>query len=213
MTPESNPSKLRGPRSLWIRLWHWLDALAILGLLSTVLLRKTFLSWRTNSAFIETTLRDAGTPITPELAKQIAVGIREPMWDFHYIFGFTLAGLFVARIILGLIPGQHPMFGSLRKYYKRPAGSRPSKHFLAIKAGYAAFYIMVTFMIVTGFLMYFKTELSLSKDLAGNIKEIHELSMWFFAAFVVVHTLGVVVAENQDEPGLVSDMINGGDDK
>lgn len=212
MTSKNNPSTLRGTRSIWIRLWHWLDALAILGLLSTVLLRKTFLSWHTNSAFIETTLHDAGTTITPELAKQIAVGIREPMWDFHYIFGFTLAGLFVVRIILGLIPGQHPMFGGLRKYFKAPAGSKPSKHFLAIKAGYAIFYAMVTFMIVTGLSMYFKTELSLSKDLVGNIKELHELSMWFFAAFVVVHIVGVVVSENQEEPGLVSDMINGGED-
>jgi len=212
MKSETNPSTLRGTRSIWIRLWHWLDALAILGLLGTVLLRKTFLSWRTNSAFIETTLHDAGTTITPELAKKIAVGLRDPMWDFHYIFGFTLIGLFVVRIILGLIPGQHPMFGGLRKYFAAPAGSRPSKHFLAIKAGYAVFYAMVLFMSVTGTLMYFKTELSLSKDLAGNIKEIHELSMWFFAAFVVIHTAAVVVAENQDEPGLVSDMINGGDE-
>jgi len=35
--------------------------------------------------------------------------------------------------------------------------------------------------------------------------------MWFFAAFVVLHTAGVVIAENQDEPGLVSDMLNGGE--
>ncbi len=206
----NNPSSLRGTRSVWLRLWHWLDALVILGLLGTVLLRKTFLSWRTNSTFIETTLQDAGTTITPELAKELAIGLRSPMWEFHYVFGFTLAGLFVVRIILGLIPGQHPMFGGLRKYFSAPAGKRPSKHFLAVKAGYAVFYAMVCFMVVSGLSMYFKTELSLSSDLAGSIKELHELSMWFFAAFVAVHTVGVIVAENQDDAGLVSDMINGG---
>ncbi len=211
MKSEDNPSSLRGKRSIWFRLWHWLDALVILGLLGTVLLRKTFLSWRTNSAFIETTLQDAGTTITPELAKKIAVGLREPMWDFHYIFGFTLAGLFIIRIILGFMPGQHPMLGGLRKYFKAPAGAKPSKHFFLVKAGYAVFYVMVTFMITSGLLMYFKTELSLPKDLTGLLKEVHELSMWFFAAFVVVHTAGVVVAENQDDAGLVSDMIHGGE--
>ena len=211
MKSEENPSSLRGPKSLWFRLWHWIDALAIFGLLGTVLLRKTFLSWRTNSTFIETKLQEAGTTITPELAKEIAVGLRDPMWDFHYIFGFTLAGLFVLRIILGFMPGQHPMLGGLRKYFKAPEGSKPNKHFLLVKAGYAVFYVMVTFMITSGLLMYFKTELSLAKDLVHDIKEIHELSMWYFAAFVVLHIGGVVFVENQEDPGLVSDMLNGGE--
>jgi len=34
------------------RVWHWLNATVILGLLGTVFLRKTFLSWRTNSELI-----------------------------------------------------------------------------------------------------------------------------------------------------------------
>ena len=46
-----------------------------------------------------------------------------------------------------------------------------------------------------------------------SIKEIHELMMWFFVAFAGGHILGIVMAENKEDSGLVSDMINGGDPK
>ncbi len=84
---------------LSLRLWHWINSLVILGILGTVLLRKTFLSWRTNSALIEEMLNDAGTIISPELAKSIAVEIRNPMWDWHIYLGFTMGVLFLARIL------------------------------------------------------------------------------------------------------------------
>ena len=35
--------------SLQLRIWHWLHAITVLGLLGTFFLRKTFLSWRANS--------------------------------------------------------------------------------------------------------------------------------------------------------------------
>ncbi len=38
--------------SLKFRLWHWLNTLVIFGLLGTVFLRKTFLSWRDNSEIL-----------------------------------------------------------------------------------------------------------------------------------------------------------------
>ena len=33
--------------SLQLRVWHWLHAVVVLGLLGTFFLRKTFLSWPT----------------------------------------------------------------------------------------------------------------------------------------------------------------------
>jgi len=68
----------------------------------------------------------------------------------------------------------------------------------------------VLFMITTGFLMYFKAPLALSKDLVGSIKDVHELMMWFFVIFSGGHVLGVLVAEHRGEGGIVSDMIHGG---
>ena len=91
-----------GPKTKLIRVWHWLNAMALFGLMATAILRKTFLSWRTNSAIIVDKMAEAGTTVTPELAKDIAVTIRTPMWDFHYIFGFELkVSLFILAMSFG----------------------------------------------------------------------------------------------------------------
>lgn len=199
-----------------LRLWHWLDALAILGLLGTVLLRKTWLSWRTNSAFIADTLAESGTTITPDLAKEIAVGLRAPMWDWHYVLGFTLAGLLVVRFAIAVvIPAQRPWattFRALAGLGKVPLGGKPHAiHFTAVKLLYAAFYLVLAFMVGTGVLMYFGDAIGLSEAVSGGLKEAHEVLMWSFVGFVIVHVAGVVVAELRGEEGTVSDMISGGD--
>jgi Ni/Fe-hydrogenase 1 B-type cytochrome subunit len=198
-----------------LRIWHWINAFVILGLLSTVLLRKTFLSWRTNSALIEAKLRDAGITVTADLAKDIAVSIRTPMWDWHYILGFTLTAALVLRVIVALFVEKKSPFATavcgLRAFFKAPAVERKEAlHYALVKTGYGLFYLCVVVMMTTGLLMYFRNELNLTKDAFEQMKERHEQLMWFFVVFVVGHILGVVVAENQQNQGIVSDMINGG---
>lgn len=201
---------------LGLRLWHWLNALVILGLLATAFLRKTFLSWRSNAALIESKLQEAGTVVTPELAKDIAVSIRAPMWDWHYVFGFMLGGLLVVRVLVGIFavkkcPATHAA-QSAWNLAKVPAGQKAQAvHYTLVKTGYALFYLVTLFMVVSGLLMYFKAELGVSKTVTESVKEVHELMMWFFTVFVVGHILGVVIAENRQDRGLVSDMIHGGE--
>lgn len=200
---------------LSLRVWHWLNALAILGLLGTAFLRKTFLSWRTNSALIESKLQEAGTAITPELAKDIAVSIRTPMWDWHYVLGFTLGALLIVRVLVGVFaikkcPAAHAA-QSAWNLGKVPAGQKVhALHYTLVKTSYALFYLVTLFMVVSGVVMYFKNDLGLAKEAIEPVKEIHELMMWFFVAFVGGHILGVVIAENRQDKGLVSDMIHGG---
>jgi len=50
------------------RVWHWIHAMVILGLLGTVFLRKTFLSWRTNSELLIQKLSEINVDITVEQA-------------------------------------------------------------------------------------------------------------------------------------------------
>ncbi|AFY01089.1 cytochrome b/b6 domain-containing protein [Bdellovibrio bacteriovorus] len=200
---------------LSLRLWHWFNALVILGLLGTAFLRKSFLSWRTNAALIESKMQEAGAAITPDLAKDIAIGIRTPMWDWHYVLGFTLGGLMLVRVLVGIFavkkcPATHAA-QSAWNLRKVPAGQKANAlHYTIVKTGYALFYLVTVFMVVSGVVMYFKTELGISKEALNPVKEFHELMMWFFTAFVVGHILGLVIAENRQDKGLVSDMIHGG---
>lgn len=188
-------------KPLTFRLWHWLNAFAILGLLATVLLRKTFLSWRTNAALIQEKITAAGGQIEADLAKKIAQAVRDPMWDWHYVFGFALAALFVVRLV---VLWRHPS--------TRPTLAGLDLHHKIVRVGYAVFYAMTLFMVASGLAMYFKDTLGLGRGFVDILKEAHEVAMLFFVLFTAAHVAGVVVAENRDEPGLISRMIHGRDE-
>lgn len=201
---------------LSLRFWHWTNAVVISGLLGTVLMRKTFLSWRTNSVVIEEKLNAAGTPTTSALAKEIAVAIRDPLWDWHIYLGFALAVLVMARFLIAIfVEKKCPSISALKSALNIksvPVAERYSAfHFTTVKIGYAVFYAVTLLMVLTGFLLNFKTSMALPKDAVGGIKEIHELMMWFFVFFVAAHLIGIVIAENRANRGIVSDMIHGGD--
>lgn len=202
---------LREYRPLSLRIWHWLNAFAISGLLLTVLLRKTLLSWRENSAVISKKLEAAGHTIAPELAKEIAVTIRNPLWDIHIYLGYLLGALLLGRILIILFVEKKCLLKAVLQSLKSGAIFKVNtRHYYMVKALYALFYIMTLLMVVTGFLLVFKESLSLEKSVNSFFKEIHEISMWFFVAFVGAHITGVVAAEQGEDAGLVSDMISGG---
>jgi len=52
------------PRSPGIRIWHWLDAATIFGLLGTVLLKDTLFSPRDNATLLRDKLAGAGASVS-----------------------------------------------------------------------------------------------------------------------------------------------------
>lgn len=180
------------------RVWHWLNAIVILGLVGTVLLRKGFLSWRTNSEIIMTKLSDMGVEIFKEDAVAIAKAIRAPMWEWHIILGYALAFLVVYRIALFFFDkSQKEDFASLDLHKK------------GVKVSYYILYAVIIFMTISGFAMYLKEELALADATVKSIKELHELVYNYFLIFIPLHVAGVVVADIREEHGLISTMING----
>jgi len=184
--------------TLKFRIWHWLNAITVLGLLATFFLRKTFLSWRTNSEILMTKLSEIGIEITAEQAKVLAKAIRAGMWEWHIIFGYVLAFLILYRIYLFFADtSKRESFGSLDHHHK------------AVRISYYIVYATLIFMSVSGLAIHFYQELNLTKEFAHDIKEIHELLSYVFVFFVPLHIAGLFVAENKDEAGVVSTMING----
>ena len=181
------------------RLWHWLNAIAVLGLLGTVLLRKTFLSYKTNGQVILDELAKLDVTITLDAAKAIAKTIRAPMWEWHYILGFALAALLLYRIVL------HFKEKSLCFMDEFKASS--SLHDKGVYLMYGAVYGFLIVMSITGLVLYFGKDAGIDKETLHTIKEFHEVLMWFFVLFVPAHILGLIVAENRGDKGIVSDMI------
>ncbi|SFV61213.1 Ni,Fe-hydrogenase I cytochrome b subunit [hydrothermal vent metagenome] len=188
------------------RIWHWIHAFVVIGLLGTVFLRKTFLSWRTNSEIIAQKLIeiDFDLEITTEQSKIIAKAIRAPMWEWHIILGYLLAILIVWRIVLFFTK-------SGQRNYKNFKNN--SLHKKMVKLGYIIIYFVLLFMTISGFSLYFNSILGLTKEMIHNIKDVHELVFNAVLIFVPLHIIGVIIAENRDEKGIISDMINGGKDE
>ncbi|KYJ87355.1 cytochrome b/b6 domain-containing protein [Sulfurovum riftiae] len=187
--------------SLNFRLWHWINALVVMGLIGTVLLRKSFLSWRTNSEIIVQKLTEQGIDIVAEEAKIVAKAIRAPMWEWHIILGYALAALVVWRILLFFTQSGRQNYQHLQE---------ENFHKKMVKIGYLVIYATLFFMTVSGLVIHFYETLGLAKDTAHDIKEIHELVYNVLLYFVPLHIIGVFVAENQNEKGILSDMVNGG---
>ena len=187
--------------SLNFRIWHWIHATAVLGLLGTVFLRKTFLSWRTNSEILSTKLSDIDISVTADQAKMLAKSIRAPMWEWHILLGYALAALLVWRILLFFTESGKQNYQNLGK---------ETLHKKMVKLGYIGIYGILLFMAVSGLTIHFYEALGLTKDGAHDIKEIHELVFNAVLIFAPLHIIGVFIAENQDEKGILSDMVNGG---
>ncbi|MGE4418231.1 MAG: cytochrome b/b6 domain-containing protein [Sulfurimonas sp.] len=180
------------------RIWHWLNAIVVLGLVGTVLLRKGFLSYRTNSEIIMTKLSDIGVEIFKEDAVTIAKAIRAEMWEWHLILGYALAFLVLYRIALIFFDkSKREDFGSL-EFHKK-----------GVKVLYYILYAALIFMTISGFVLYLHEELGLADATAKSIKELHELVYNYFLLFIPLHVAGVVVADIREEHGIISTMING----
>lgn len=184
--------------TLNFRIWHWINAIVVLGLLATVFLRKTFLSWRANSEILFNKLAEMGIEVSAEQAKVLAKSIRAEMWQWHIILGYVLAFLILYRIVL---------------YFQDRSSKKPfstlTPHKKGVKLLYYLVYFALFFMAISGFGIHFYAELQFTKEFVHELKEFHELAFYVVMFFVPLHIAGVVIAENRDEKGLISSMING----
>jgi Ni/Fe-hydrogenase 1 B-type cytochrome subunit len=212
--PNFKPSFLK-PRSIGIRLWHWLDALVLLGSLLTVGLRNTFLSASANAQIITHQMQEARTPMDQQAARDLARSIRDPMWQWHYYFGFALAGLLLFRIAIGFFSDNSLLKDFCLGLRHLKSLERSERllgfEFALAKFLYLTFYLLLTVMAATGLSMYFGTRLGISRSTIGTMRDVHEALLWFFVVFVVIHISGVVIAEFRGYKGLTSNMIHGDD--
>jgi Ni/Fe-hydrogenase 1 B-type cytochrome subunit len=197
-----------------IRLWHWLNAVIITGSLLTVLLNSTLLKTRKNAVLIKAQLADQGVNVTDQQARSVAHELSDKVWTLHTYFGYTLAGLLLFRLLLELFQFADQKFirGFKKAYYQYRIVKRHrelSRHEFWVKTIYAAFYLMLLTMVVTGLCLAFEDDVAWLKSIHA-IREIHSFTMYLILAFIAVHLAGGYLAERKDSKGIISDMINGG---
>ncbi len=198
----------------YLRFWHWINIIVISGSFITVFLNSTLFDKKTNAKFIAQQLEPAGVSLTAQQAKAVAHGLEEKVWDWHVYAGYALTALLLYRVI-----GEFSQKSSQKLSQKikkafllyRIQKDKSSAKDLFVKFTYVFFYAMLSFMAISGLSIKFHEQLGVSNAIAHNVKEMHELVMYLILSFIVIHIIGVIVAEKRSQPGIVSDMINGGD--
>jgi len=188
-----------------MRVYHWLNSLVVTLLLLTVVLRKTVFDKYQVNLKIQDFLTDKGITLDKDATMKLAKLIRSEMWEWHYILGFILAGLIIIRIAL--------FFTKTGKTTIKVAFSfltKKKKDNYWVKLLYLAVYLSILVIATTGVLMYFYKDLGWTHETKKILESIHVSVMNIIIYFIPMHIIGIVLAENEDEPGITSDMINGG---
>lgn len=174
------------------RLLHWVIAIAMPILFITGFLRMYWM----NRGNIVTIIESKTSVIPKEQMSDIAVSIREPMWQWHEIFAYVMIFAFIARIIYMLVKG-----------VRFPNPFKENQTFKERLQGftYVYFYLFVLISAFTGICIqnnFFTSE----KD---NIESIHKWGLYWFPIFIFLHLAGIIIAEFTNKKGITSKMIAG----
>ena len=184
-----------------LRVWHWLNALAIFGLLFTVLLRETFLDKKAVAAIVQAKLAAAGITIDPDLAISIGKAVRAPMWEWHYIFAAVL-GFAIAIRIAGMVGGK------IELPIKKVLAAREAHELLKALA-HMGICMIIMVLTLSGVFYLYHDALGFEKDSVHWVKEVHEALLWPLIVLTALHIVGVVRHEIVTKEPIVSRMIHG----
>ncbi|HWZ15760.1 MAG TPA: cytochrome b/b6 domain-containing protein [Mucilaginibacter sp.] len=200
-----------------LRLWHWANTIVVSGSLITVLINSTVLDEHANAGFIKDELQKSGGSVTAEQTRNLAGTLSDKVWAVHIYFGYCLAALLLFRLILELFQlTDQKLIRKMKTAYKDcfiiKKKVKLARHEFVVKLTYVLFYLVLVIMAVTGLTLAFRDQLHFSRSFMGAVRNIHGFCMYLVIAFIIVHIAGVFMAEQDDSPGIVSDMINGGGD-
>lgn len=202
-----------------VRLWHWVNALALTVLAVT-------------GYFI-------GSPLPTQPGEASANYLMGYIRFFHFAAGYVLAVGLLARLYWAVVGNHHarelfwvPIFQ--RAYWGEMLGMLKWYAFLAPRPGryvghnplarfamFFGFFLLTLFMVVTGFALYGEGAQAGSWQnrafgwvipLFGQSQDVHtwhHLGMWALITFVIVHVYAAIREDIMGRSSVVSTMISG----
>lgn len=175
------------------RFLHWSTALLMTVLFITGFLRMKWMGKRTIKAAIEQNMSDV--TYSDEQAIAVAKAVLKPMWIWHEYAAYIVFGLIAIRIVYMLIKGIR---------FPNPFSSRSSLKEKFQGMIYLLFYLFVIISSFTGaYLKWWKG------DWKEPIEAIHKWGIYWFPIFIVLHFVGIWLAEKYEKKGITSKMIGG----
>lgn len=175
------------------RMLHWFTALSMTVLFLTGLLR---MYWMGKLAVADA-IASQGIEVSKEQAKAVYKALREPMWEWHIIFAYVMIAVFVLRILYMLFNGSR---------FTNPFRSQRQLKIRLQAFAYVYFYAFVLISILTGICLKYNF---FFLEWKGSIEAVHKWGVYLFPIFIVLHLIGIIIAESTDKKGVVSKMIGG----
>lgn len=133
--------------------------------------------------------------ITKKQSIKIAKVIRGQMWTWHIYAGYLMIALLSLRVVLNI---KERGF-KLTTITSSEASSKDKFQWVL----YASFYVLVAASLMTGMFVI--------NDIGDHklMEDLHKLSLYYLVGFLVMHLVGVVIAELTDQKNIISEMISG----
>lgn len=181
------------------RMLHWSIAISFTLMLITIFLRLTWMNKFNMAEIIGNYLSKNDVVLSQDQLIVLAKQIRQPMWDWHIYLGYVLTGLFLIRFTL-------PFFGEMK--FQNPLDKNATTKEKFQKWIYIIFYVCVVISLITGLIIKFGP-----KEFKKSMESIHELSIYYLVAFIVLHLAAVLYAEFTNDKGIISRIVSGGKKK
>ena len=214
-TTVAPPAAATHDYSAAMRIWHWANAALVSGQLLTILFLKVIVNARGAVPEFQAALAKSGGSLTPQQGRALAHVISERIWTWHIWLGVTLAAVWLFWTVMQALDPAGRRFGArLRAAGRRyqlaaPAARADARHAFLAKLTYAAFYLFITVMVMTGLVLVFADDVPFLSEIEHTVKEVHNVTMYLIIGYVVLHVGGVVWAEITGDHGLVSRMVSG----
>jgi Ni/Fe-hydrogenase 1 B-type cytochrome subunit len=201
------------PHSLAIRIWHWVFFIVLTSTLVTVLFASTLFRTRNTIGMVQNQMQQKGVTVSEDQARAVAHEFNDRLWHLHTIIGYVLCGLLLCRIIIEITqPREERLKVKLKTVlgFKSESASETAerRHYLQVKRTYLVFYLLILTMGLTGLGLAFDDN-ALLKEWHRNIKQIHSFVQYLIYGFILIHLVGVIMADGNRHKGLVSGMIHG----
>jgi cytochrome b561 len=196
-------------KSAYLRIWHWLTFLFFLASISTVIFGSTLFKTKENIAMVQEQAMHKGGVLTNDQARAIAHEFSDKLWMLHKYIGFGLSILMLLRIIIEVAASkQDTVMGRIKAAASIPVKDAEQKHYINVNKSYLLFYMLFITMSLTGLVLAFE-DVKFLDPIHKISKQIHSYVQYGMYAYMVLHIVGVVLADTDKYPGIVSRMING----